>query len=74
MEWLVLIGVCFVALALVALLREWFRDTDAVMNHDELAAAAGRGEDVTLNPDQCAALVRQYRQAIIRVHNKGSEI
>lgn len=63
---IVLIAMTFAVVALVMLLKEMFRDKEPVFTHEELATAAGRGEDVVLNPDQCACLVREYRRALMR--------
>ena len=57
-------GFTFVSVALVMFVREATKnDHDDEISHADLKDAAGKGQSLTLTPDQCGQLYNQYRRA-----------
>jgi hypothetical protein len=57
-------GFTFVSVALVMFVREAVKnDHDDEISHADLKDAAGKGQSLTLTPDQCGQLYNQYRRA-----------
>lgn len=56
-------GLTFFILALIMFVKEATRSDDPEITFEDLKEAAGKGQTVTLTPDQCSHLYNRYRRA-----------